>query len=163
MEPAFNPGGMVLTRPAEMEDIKVGDAILFIEQHIAEETRICHRVVDIKEIDSQLFFQTQGDANEYPDPDLVSSQNFIGKTIYYLPHIGNMAYRLRLNETPITLMGMKFSVALLIILALGLTVIGAESKNMWERTFTPHLKRHQEMLKKRKERLAKRKKGFFTG
>jgi len=156
MEPAFNLGGMVVTRPVEMEDIEVGDAILFRESHLEKEAHICHRVIDIKEIDSQLFFQTKGDAAEYPDPDLVTPQNFIGKTIYYLPGVGNIAYLFRLHESPITLMGREISVALLIILAIGLTVIGAEFKNMWEWTFRPHAKQRRERLK----RFAKRRRRF---
>lgn len=149
MEPAINPGGMVVTRPVGMGDIKVGDTILFTEPHIEKEARICHRVIDIKQIDSQLFFQTKGDANEYPDPDLVSPQNFIGKTIFYVPRVGNIAYLSHLHATPITFMGKKISVALLVILAIGLTVIGTELKNMWEWIFRPHVKRRQEILKKR--------------
>lgn len=160
MEPAFNPGGMVVTRPVEMEDIKIGDPILFREPHIEEEARICHRVIDIKEIDSQLFFETKGDASEYPDLDLVSPQNFIGKTIFYIPGVGNIAYLSQLHRTPITVMGNNISLALLIILAVGLTVISMELNNMWEWTFRPHVKRRQELLKKRRE---KRKRSFFTG
>jgi len=160
MEPAFNPGGMVVTRPAEIKDVKVGDAILFRIPGMEEEARIVHRVIDIKEIDSQLFFQTKGDANQYPDLDLVSSQNFIGKTIYYLPRVGNIAYLLRLHETAIVFMGKELSLGLLIIVAIGMTVIGLELNNMWGWIFTPHAKRRQEMLKKRKERLAKRKRRF---
>jgi signal peptidase I len=160
MAPAFNPGGMVVTRPVEPKDIRVGDAILFREPYIEEEARICHRVIDIKEIDGQLFFQTKGDANEYPDPDLVTPQNLIGKTIFYLPRVGNIAYLSRLHATPITLMGKQISVALLVILAIGLTVIGAELKNMWEWIFRPHVKRRREILKKRKERLARRRRRF---
>jgi len=163
MEPAFNPGGMVVTRPVEMEDIKIGDPILFREPYIEQEARICHRVIDIKNIDSQLFFQTKGDAAEYADSDLVSSQNFIGKTIYYLPRVGNIAYLFHLHETAIVFMGKELSLGLLIIVAIGLTVIGTELKNIWGWIFTPHLKRRKEMLKKRKERLTKRKRGFFTG
>ena len=156
MAPAIKPGGMVVTRPAELKDIKVGDTILFRQSLIEKEARICHRVIDVREIDSQLFFQTKGDANKYPDPDMVSSQNFIGKMIFYLPRVGNIAYLSHLHETPVTLMGKKISVALLIILAIGLTVIGTELKNMWEWISNPHVKRRREILKKRKERLAKR-------
>jgi len=156
MAPAINPGGMVVTRPAEPEDIRVGDTILFREPYIEAEARICHRVIDIKEIDSQLFFQTKGDANEYPDPGLVSPQNFIGKTIYYLPHVGNIAYLTHLHETPIVFMGKKISIAMLLILIIGLIVIGTELKNMWEWIFRPHVKRRQEVLKKQKYKLKAR-------
>jgi hypothetical protein len=120
-------------------------------------------VIDIKEIDSQLFFQTKGDANAYPDPDLVSSQNFIGKTILYIPHVGKVAYLSRLHETLVTLMGKKISVALLLILVVGLVVIGTELKNMSEWIFSPDLRRRREILKKRKKRALRRKRRFFTG
>lgn len=156
MEPAFSPGGMVVTRPAGMEDIKIGDTILFTEPRTEKEARICHRVIDIREIDGQLFFQTKGDANEYPDPDLVSHQDFIGKTVLYLPRVGNIAYLSRLHETPITLMGKKISVALLLVVAIGLAVIGAESRKMWEWTFRRELMRHREVVRKRKQRAARR-------
>ena len=153
MEPAFKPGGMVVTRPVEMRDIEVGAPILFRELQIAGEALICHRVIDIKEIDNELFFQSKGDASEYPDSDLVSSQNFIGKTILYLPHIGNIAYLTHLHETPIVLMGKRISVALLLILVICLIVIGAEIKNIWEWIAQPHVKRRQEIVRKRNRRL----------
>ena len=160
MEPAFNAGGMVVTQPVKMEDVKIGDAILFREPNIEAEARICHRVIDIKEVDSELFFQTKGDANEYADSDLVSPQNFIGKTIYYLPGVGNIAYLFRLHEAPITLMGSKISVAFLIVLAVGMSVIGMELNNMLEWTLRPHVKRRQEILKRRKARFSRRKRRF---
>ena len=153
MEPAFNVGGLVVNRPVEPKDVKVGDTILFREPHIEKEARICHRVIDIKEIDGELLFQTKGDAAEYPDSDLVSSQNFVGKTIFYIPHIGNIAYVTHLHEAPITLMGKKVPVALLLVLAIGLFLIVTELKNILEWMFSPHLKRRQEIFKKRRHRL----------
>lgn len=163
MEPAFQPGGMVVTRPAELRDVSIGDPILFREPSIEAEALICHRVIDIKEIDKELFFQTKGDANEYPDWDLVSRQNFVGKTIFYLPHVGNIAYRSHLHETPIIFMGRKISLAMLLVLVIGLIVIGTELENILEWMFNPHLKRRQEIFKKRKQRLkAKRREGAFA-
>jgi len=157
MEPAFNPGEMVVTRPAEPRDIMIGDPILFRQPLIEEEPRICHRVIEIEQIDGELFFQTKGDANEYADLDLVTPQNFIGKTIFYIPYVGNIAYLSHLHETPLSLMGKEISVASLIISAIGLTLIGTELKNMWEWTSRPHIKRREEILKKRKQRILQRK------
>ena len=153
MEPAFSPGGMVVTKPAALEDIEVGDAILFRELLVEEEARICHREIDIKEIDQQLFFQTKGDANEHPDSDLVSSQNFLGKTIFYVPRVGHISYLSHLHESPITLMDTNISIAFLVISAVGLTVISTELKNMWEWISRPHMKRRQERLKIRHQRV----------
>jgi len=156
MEPAFKAGGMVITRPAEMEEIRVGDPILFRDLNIEEEALICHRVIDIKEIDGEIFFQTKGDANEYPDSDLVSSQNFVGKTIFYIPQIGNIAYRIQLHKALITVMGKEISVAFLIILAIGLILIGTELRNIWGWISNPYLKRREEILKKRRERMKRK-------
>jgi len=154
MQPAFSPGGMVVTRPAELKDIKVGDAILF--QEPATGGFVCHRVIDIEEIDSQLFFQTKGDANEYPDSDPVSSQKFIGKTISYIPNVGKIAYLSRLHETAIIFMGRKISIAFLFIIVIGMIIVGLESNNIGEWIFTPHVKRRQELLKKRKQKRKRR-------
>jgi len=158
MEPAINPGGMVVTRPAEVKGIAAGDIVLFKDLNV--EAYVCHRVIDIKEIDGQLFFQTKGDANEYPDSDMVSSQNFIGKTIFYVPHIGNIAFHSHLHESPIVFMGKKISLAMLFIVVICLIVIGTELKNILEWILDPHSKRRQKVLKKRRHRLkAKRRRG----
>ena len=124
-----------------MEDIGVGDVVLFYV--LSTGGFICHRVTNIKLNDNEFLFQTKGDANEYPDPDLVSPQNFVGKTIFYLPHAGKVAYLTRFHETPITLMGRQISIALLIILAIAVTLVGTELKNMWEWIFRAEFKRHQ--------------------
>jgi len=156
MEPAFDVGGLVVNRPVELKGVKVGDTILFTELQIGKEARICHRVIDVREIDGQLLFQTKGDAAEYPDADLVSSQNFIGKTILYIPHVGNIAYRSHLHEAPITFAGKRISVAMLLVFAIGLIVIVTELTNILEWMLNPHLKRREEILKKRKHRLRSR-------
>lgn len=57
MESAFNVGGMVISRPVEMRDIKVGDPILFKEPQVTGEALICHWVIAVKEIDGGLFFR----------------------------------------------------------------------------------------------------------
>ena len=117
-------------------------------------------MIEITQIDGELFFQTKGDANEYPDSELVSAQNLVGKTVLYIPYVGNIAYLSQLHTTPLAFMGKRISVAFLLILPIGLTIIGMEVKNMWEWVSTPEFKRRQERLKKRRRRLLKRKKVF---
>ncbi len=160
MEPAFSPGGMVITRPVELESIVVGDPILFGVPGLEEGARIVHRVIEIEQMDDQLFFRTKGDANEYPDADLVSSRNLIGKTVLYLPHVGNIAYLSRLYETAIVFMGKGISLAAVIVAAVGLTAISMELLDVWEWVFRPHLRRNRDLLKKRKERLHRQKRMF---
>lgn len=160
MQPAFQPGRMVVSRPAAPEDVEVGDVILFTAPYLEEEARICHRVIDTQESDSRVFFQTKGDAYERPDAELVSSQNLIGKTVFYVPEVGRIAYLSRLHATPVTLMGQGVSVAMLVILATGLAVIGSELQNIGEWALRPESKRRRELVKNRNERLAKRRRRF---
>lgn len=148
----------MVTRPAEPEDIEVGDAILFREP--VSGGFICHRVIDVMDSDKGLSFQTKGDANEYPDSDLVSSQNFIGKTIFYIPYVGNIAYLSRLHETPIVFMGKELSIALIIIVVAGLIITGTELKNIWDWIFNRELKERRERIKKRKETIFKIRRRF---
>ena len=154
MAPAFDVGGLVVTRPVPSKDVAVGDAILFREKDA--EAYICHRVIDIKEMNNELFFQTKGDNNEYPDPDLVSSP--VSEVILYVPHVGKVASHL--HQTPIVFMGKELSVALLLVLVLGLIAISVELKNIWEWTFRGELKRHREAVKKRREKALKRRYRF---
>lgn len=154
MAPAFDVGGLVITRPVPSNDVAVGDPILFREK--GAEAYMCHRVIDIKEMNNELFFQTKGDNNEYPDPDLVSSP--VSEVILYVPHVGKVASHL--HQTPITFMGKELSVALLLVLVLGLTAVGIEMKNIWEWTFRRELKRHREVLKKQREKALKRRYRF---
>lgn len=154
MVSAFDVGGLVITRPVLSDDVAVGDPILFREKDA--EAYICHRVIAIKEMNNELFFQTKGDANKYPDLDLVSSP--VSEVIFYVPHVGKVASYL--NQTPITFMGKKLSVTILLVLVLALTAVGIELKNIWEWTFSRELKRHQEVLKKRREKALKRRYRF---
>ena len=57
-------------------------------------------------------------------------------------------------------MGKRISVALLIVIAVGLTVISMELVNIWEWMFRPHVQRRRDILKKRKERLHRQKRMF---
>ena len=157
MEPTYDLGGMMVTRPAAMEEIKIGDPILFRELVVEEEDVFtCHRVIEIREIDKELYFQTKGDANEYPDLDLVSSQNFAGKTRFYIPQIGEIAHRTQLHTTALTVMGKEISVAALIIVVICLILIGMVLRDIWGWMTNPYLKRRQEILKKRKERMKRK-------
>lgn len=85
MEPALPVGGIIITKPVKLEVIEVGDIIAF--QGTGGKT--AHRVVDIISKDGQIWFQTQGDKNNEPDPLLVSSADGkIRKMVWSLPYLG---------------------------------------------------------------------------
>ena len=69
MEPGIMPGGLVVGEPTNPQDVSVGEIVLYKEQTTGE--LICHRVINITDTNTGLFFQTKGDNNQNPDPDLV--------------------------------------------------------------------------------------------
>jgi signal peptidase len=86
MEPQLLTGSLVVTRPVESDAIVVGDVITF-RPSTAGGNMITHRVIGIGH-SSPLYFQTKGDANDYPDPFTVPAQNLIGKICFHVPYLG---------------------------------------------------------------------------
>jgi len=158
MQPALKVGGLVVIKPAEAQGIKIGDIISFKLPDI--DTPICHRVVDIKEVDGQRFFQTKGDANEEPDLNLIPASNVTGEEVFFVPHVGRLADLKHWGNTRVDLMGKRVPRAALVILGMGLAFIGLTLKEALEDIFRPSKRWKREMLKKRKERLMKRRKIF---
>jgi signal peptidase I len=158
MKPIYNPGGMVISRPVNPAEIKVGDPIIF--KDASSGAFICHRVVAIKQAGGQLLFQTKGDNNKAADANLVSSAQLAGKAIFYIPRIGNLAYFTRLNETPVALFGRHLSYATIITTSLCLLVILFESSNILKWLSNPHMMQYRERLKQRDELRAKRRRRF---
>lgn len=116
MEPHLEQGSVVVTRPVEAEDIKVGDIITF--QSPRHEKLTTHRVMTV-EAGSTLQFQTKGDANEDADPLLVSADDVVGKVWLHVPHSG---YVTQFVKTPFGL--------LLTVCLPGLIIIGVEIRNI---------------------------------
>ena len=117
MEPELNVGGILITRPAVPESIKVGDIITFNSPLNNEVTS--HRVIAIKN-DSSPRFQTKGDANQDADPYLISAANLVGKGCFHLPYFGYVAQFIK------TKLGF-----LLVICLPGLAVIVMEIMKIW--------------------------------
>lgn len=86
MEPALKVGGVIVTRPEKLGNIKVGDIITFQTE---PGPKMTHRVIDIVEIEGRPHFQTKGDANEEPDLNFVSSKGEVmRKVVFHLPYLG---------------------------------------------------------------------------
>jgi signal peptidase len=117
MEPQLKVGSLLITRPMESKDIKVGDTITFYSP--LRNGMISHRVITA-ESDTLPYFRTKGDANEDPDPFIVPVQNVAGKVCFRIPYLGYAAQFLR------TLPGM-----LLTLVIPGLIIIAMEIRNIW--------------------------------
>ena len=88
MEPVYPVGSAVFVKPAEAEQVKTGDPIVFT-LGAASDMVVAHRIFEVDEA-SQTFI-TKGDANNAPDPSPVSFDRLIGKITFCVPHLGRIS------------------------------------------------------------------------
>jgi len=117
MEPELRVGGLVVTRPADAENIGVGDIISFY--HPLSGKLTSHRVIGVEE-GSSLYFQTKGDATEDVDSFVVPAQNVVGKVCFHIPYFG---YFIQFLKTPLGF--------ILTLCIPGLIIIAMEMRNIW--------------------------------
>lgn len=121
MSPAIEAGAVVLVNDISADRIKTGDIITYVDGRNDDKTvRITHRVIDVEVQDSQLFFRTKGDANEQPDPKLISASKVVGIVQFHLPLFGFV----------VTFAKSKAGIALLIVLP-SLSLIGFEVRDLY--------------------------------
>jgi signal peptidase len=92
MRPTFSPGDMVAVAPAPVSDVQVISYQVPTGVHQVE----THRIVKILQGGAHPVIQTQGDANNWPDPWTAKLE---GKTAWRLvavvPHLGYLVNWLR--------------------------------------------------------------------
>ncbi|WP_458413558.1 signal peptidase I [Schinkia sp. CFF1] len=99
MYPEINPGSLILVKKVNAPELlRVNDVITF-QSPRNENQLITHRIVEVKNVDSNIFFTTKGDANLTPDIDEVADTNVFGKyQNIVIPYGG---YILQLTKTKI--------------------------------------------------------------
>ena len=123
MTPAIKTGAMIATSKVTPEEVQVGDIIAFRIEGM--DTPICHRVIEIKETEEGIGFQTKGDANEEPDTWVVKPENLIGRMTFHIPYVGYLAKFIK----------SKIGFGLLVGLP-AVIIIGLEIKNLfWPKSF----------------------------
>ncbi|MCD5413850.1 MAG: signal peptidase I [Clostridiales bacterium] len=89
MEPDISMGDVVLiNRDAEAD---LGDVVSFE----MGEVEVVHRIIEVKNIEGQRNFVTQGDASDSPDDGTVIAENINGKVTGVVPKIGWITLLLR--------------------------------------------------------------------
>ena len=68
---------------SKYENIKAGDVISF---RVSDDMLVTHRAEKI----TDNIIITKGDANNAEDPKPVTKENYIGKTVFAIPHIGRL-------------------------------------------------------------------------
>ncbi|WP_200532060.1 signal peptidase I [Halorubrum sp. LN27] len=86
MTPAIAPGDVVIVAERDPASIAEGDVITFARG--TSDVPVTHRVIGVVDEGDSLAFETQGDANEGPDPGLVPAANLVGAVTLTIPYIG---------------------------------------------------------------------------
>mgnify|MGYP003296236233 CR=1 FL=1 len=68
------------------KDLKKGDIITFQQ----EGRTISHRILNITKEKGITKFETKGDNNEIPDPDLVEQEQIYGKVLFRIKKVGKI-------------------------------------------------------------------------
>jgi signal peptidase len=84
MSPVYPTGALIYVKPAQAQDVRVGDPITFYLGNGA--TVATHRVIDIDTEDG--CFYTKGDANEAADGEPVYFDHLIGTPVFSIPLLG---------------------------------------------------------------------------
>lgn len=88
MSPAIDAGAVVFVGEVAPAAIEEGDVITFEQSGSSGEYRVTHRVVEVVETDGERRFRTKGDANDDPDPSLVTPDQVVGVVRFHVPYIG---------------------------------------------------------------------------
>ncbi|GAG51869.1 unnamed protein product, partial [marine sediment metagenome] len=118
MEPAVKVGSLLLTRPAGVEDLRVGDVITY--RSPGNHTTLTHRIVSVRQEDGERAFTTKGDASLEPDPREVILRGQVSKMTFDIPYLGYVV------DFAKSIQGV---VLLLLVPAAGLVLI--QASKMW--------------------------------
>ena len=78
-------GDLIITKTVDPSTLQVGDVITFMEEGT---TTVTHRIIGINEDGT---FKTKGDANNAEDRIPVTHEDVVGKFMFRIPKLGDMA------------------------------------------------------------------------
>lgn len=90
MEPGYPPGTLVIVKPIDVDDIRIGTVITY-QIESGKPDVVTHRVIQIIQPnlpDGEKSFVTKGDANSEPDAEPVKPVQIRGAVWYAVPWIG---------------------------------------------------------------------------
>jgi len=91
MVPKYPPGTFLVVKPAEFDQLQVGDVVTFQIESGRPEV-ITHRITGFTASqDGERLLITQGDNNDVADPEPVSEIQVRGKLFYAVPYVGFVA------------------------------------------------------------------------
>lgn len=88
MRPTYEPGDLVVIKPKEPTDIRIGDVITY-QVHSGESELTTHRVIEKNSsTDGSVSFITQGDTDDVPDATPIRDVQIHGTVWYRIPMLG---------------------------------------------------------------------------
>jgi signal peptidase len=90
MAPSIDAGDAVLVGHSGSDGVEVGDVITF--RGYGSDDMTTHRVLKAMTVQGELHFQTKGDANSTPDPNLAPGDGVYGKVGLRIPALGEELY-----------------------------------------------------------------------
>jgi signal peptidase len=134
MAPLINPGDVVVTAPAPIHDIKVGDIITY---HIpVEDQRVeTHRVTEITaNADGSIAVKTKGDANNGVDPWTATITGpTVDRHVATIPHIGGI---IRAVREPVVLYILTYGAPAILVISMLASIWGKSTKTEGKMTAT---------------------------
>jgi signal peptidase len=90
MTPTYMPGDVVIVRPADADNLQIGDVVTF--QAVSDDPRLTtHRIRSVVLTGEGRQYVTQGDANGAADPEPVTAEQVRGTVWYSVPYVGYAA------------------------------------------------------------------------
>ena len=87
MEPTIKVGSLIMAGPVDVDQVQVGDIIVF-RTPSDPNTTITHRVVGVREEEGVRYFQTKGDATNGTDPVETPLSGRVYRFQYEMPFLG---------------------------------------------------------------------------
>ena len=84
MVPVFSKGDGLLIEKCDVDNIEVGDILVFKNNNAV----ITHRVIKKEVVNNNVKFTTKGDNNKAKDEIISTSSNVIGKAHFAIKYIG---------------------------------------------------------------------------
>ena len=133
MEPTIPTGGVVITERVPVEDLAVGDIVMFHRPDNPDE-QVVHRIIEVKPSDHGPLMRTKGDANETADPWQVRPESTTAQVERAsIPYVGSVTVAIRSADGQHTLF-----VAAVVLIASGILLLGRRSKANPEEVTAEH-------------------------
>ncbi len=87
MAPALPPGTLAVTRPVDIDEVRVGEVVTY-QLRSGEPTVVTHRVVGTRVVGGERLLLTRGDTNSVIDAEPVQQVQLRGRVWYAVPWLG---------------------------------------------------------------------------